>query len=44
MLEDIVNKRQIKKMTEANLLLEQSADLLKDGKFQLAIESWEVNA
>ena len=33
-----MNRRQIKKITEANLLLEQAADLSKEGKFQLAIE------
>lgn len=38
MLEDTMNRRQIKKITEANLLLEQAVDLSKEGKFQLAIE------
>jgi tetratricopeptide (TPR) repeat protein len=33
-----MNKRQIKKITESNLLLEQAVDLSKEGKFQLAIE------
>ena len=33
-----MNRRQIKKITEANLLLEQAVDLSKEGKFQLAIE------